>query len=53
MILLYGSLLEGEQARITMILGEVSAEGPHSATGTIHHYINSGKVGMQMPFSPI
>lgn len=52
-ILLCGSLLEGEEAKITITLGEGSAEGPHSATGKINHCINSGQIGMQMSFSSI
>lgn len=36
-----------------MTLGEVSAEGPHSTIGKINRCINSSKIWMQMPFSPI
>lgn len=35
MILLYSSFLKGEEAKITVTLGKLSAEGPHSATGKI------------------
>ena len=52
MILLYGSLLKGEEAKIIMTLGD-TAEGPHSATGKISHCINTSEIGMQMPFSAI
>lgn len=33
MILLCSSLLKGEEAKITVTLGEVSADVPHSTTG--------------------
>ena len=48
MIFLYSSFLKGEEAKITMTLGKLSAEGPHSATGKIkrsqtnkRHLLNS------------
>lgn len=34
-ILLYSSLLKGEEAKITVTVREMLAEGPHSAAGTI------------------
>lgn len=52
MILLYSSLLKGEEAKIIMTPGD-TAEGPHSAIGKINRCINSSRIGMQMPYSAI
>lgn len=52
MILLYSSLLKGEEAKIIMTAGD-TAEGPHSVTGKINHCISRSRLGMQMPFSAI
>ena len=50
MILLYSSFLKGEEAKITVTPGELSAEGTHSAIGKINHCIDSSKIGTQMPY---
>lgn len=44
MVLLCSSLLNGEEAKITVTVREVSAEGPYSATGKI----DTGKAAVRV-----
>jgi hypothetical protein len=50
MILLCSSLLKGEEAKITMTVGEVSAEGLHSAIGKIDIVQTAGRLGCKCHF---
>lgn len=51
MILLYSSRLKGEEAEITMTIGEFSAEEPHSAKGKITSAQIAVRLGCKWYFS--